>query len=358
MSRKMKNSQLIGLGFGLTVLGLVPLPQIGAANVMIVSPNPKAVVLREGSSNPKPAIYLMWLNNGDLVKPDSETALEVVCDDGKVRTVESGEFVGLPTICPRAVRNTGSTFDSRGEDDFLKYLDLRFYTVTLLDGSQVIRWQEVNGATGYRVQLGTRQEILLDRQVDCPKVSYGGNQPLKLGVDYNFLVKALGGNNSEFRLRFKVLTEKESQELNKRIAVIQSNKGLPEIAKAIALADIYNEYELAEQAIAVLGKASLVVNQAGQSVAIAERMLGNFYLQVGLRDVAELHYRRALELAQSEQNLEVLAEAQIGLAKVFVVNGKKQEARKYLQLALANYASLENSAKKRQVDEWLRKISK
>jgi lipoprotein NlpI len=76
-----------------------------------------------------------------------------------------------------------------------------------------------------------------------------------------------------------------------------------------------------------------------------------------LRDVAELHYRRALELAQSEQNLEVLAEAQIGLAKVFVVNGKKQEARKYLQLALANYVSLENSAKKQKVEEWLSKIS-
>ncbi len=188
MSRKMKNSQLFGLGFGLTVLGLVPLPQFGVANVMIISPNPRAVVLREGSSNPKPAIYLMWLNNGDLVKPDSETALEVICDDGKVRTVESGEFVGLPTICPRAVRNTGSTFDSRGEDDFLKYLDLRFYTVTLLDAKQVIRWQDVNGATGYRVKLGTRRETLLDRQVDCPKVSYGGNKPLKLGVEYDFLI--------------------------------------------------------------------------------------------------------------------------------------------------------------------------
>ena len=110
MSRTMKNSQLFSWGFGLTVLGLVPLPQVGAANVIILSPNPKAVVLREGSSNPIRAIYLMPLNNGDLVKPDSETGLEVVCDDGKVRTAEGGEFVGLPTICPQTVRNTGSTF--------------------------------------------------------------------------------------------------------------------------------------------------------------------------------------------------------------------------------------------------------
>ncbi|MCL1489756.1 MAG: tetratricopeptide repeat protein [Pseudanabaena sp. Salubria-1] len=337
---------------GLGAFGMMTLPEVASANVRITSWNPKAIVVRNGVS--QPARSWMLLESDDLVKPEIDSELEILCSDGRVRTVEAGTFSGLAKICPQSFRPTSDTFDTKGEDDFLKYLDLRFYTVTLLDTKQVIRWQEVNGATGYRVQLGTRQEILLDRQVDCSKVSYGGSQPLKLGVDYNFLVKALGGNNSEFRLRFKVLTEKEGQELNKRMAVIQSNQGLPEIAKAIALADIYNEYGLAEQAIAVLEKASL----SGQSVAIAERMLGNFYLQVGLRDVAELHYHRALELAQSEQNLEVLAEAQIGLAKVFVVNGKKQEARKYLQLALANYVSLENSAKKQQVEEWLSKISK
>lgn len=343
-----------GLFFcGLSALGAMTLPEVASANVRITSLSPRAIVVRNGVS--KPARFLMLLEAKDLVKPEIGSVLEVVCSDGRGRIVEAGTFSGLAKICPQSVRRSISTFDSRGEDDFLKYLDLRFYTLTLLDGSQVIRWQEVNGATGYRVQLGTRQETLLDRQVDCPKVSYEGNQPLKLGVEYNFLVKALGGGeNSEFRLRFKVLTEKESQDLNKRIAVIQSNQGLPEIAKAIALADIYNEYGLAEQAIAVLEKAS----RSGQSVAIAERMLGNFYLQVGLRDVGELHYRRALELAQSEQNLEVLAEAQIGLAKVFVVNGKKRSAREYLQLALANYVSLENSAKKQKLEEWLSKISK
>ena len=338
---------------GLSALGAMTLPEVASANVRITSLSPKAIVVRDGVR--KPARFWMLLKADDLIKPEIDTVLEVICADGRLQTVEAGTFSGLAKICPQPPTRTSNTFDSRGEDDFLKYLDLRFYTVTLLDAKQVIRWQEVNGATGYRVQLGTRQETLLDRQVDCPKVSYEGSQPLKLGIEYDFLVKTLGSvENSAFRLRFKVLDEKESQELNKRIAAVQSNQGLLEIAKAIALADIYNEYGLAEQAIAVLEKASL----SGQSVAIAERMLGNFYLQVGLRDVAELHYRRALELAQSEQNLEVLAEAQVGLAKVFVVSGKKQEARKYLQLAQVNYESLENSVKKQQVNEWLSKISK
>ncbi|MFN5865318.1 MAG: hypothetical protein ACK451_25875, partial [Pseudanabaena sp.] len=115
----------------------------------------------------KPARFVMLLEAEDLVKPEIDSVLEVICSDGRGRIVEAGTFSGLAKICPQSVPRSSSTFDTKGEDDFLKYLNLRFYTVTLLDGSQVIRWQEVNGATGYQVKLGTRQEVLLDRQVDC-----------------------------------------------------------------------------------------------------------------------------------------------------------------------------------------------
>jgi tetratricopeptide (TPR) repeat protein len=352
MSVKIKTGQRVLLGFGISLFGILGLSQFADAQGRIVSLTPKASVLREGARNAQPAKFWMILNYGDIVKPDSESVLEIVCSNGKVSLVEGGEFMGLPIICPQSSATRGNTL-ARGEDDFLQYLNLRFYTVTLLDAKQVIRWQEMNGAVGYQVQLGTRQETLVDRPVDCPKYSYMEYQALQVDVEYNLLVKALGsGAHSPLRLRFKLLNKGDSLVLKKKLTVIRENEKLPEVAKVIALADIYNEYGLAEQAIAVLETAS----RSGQSVAIAERMLGNFYLQVGLRDVAELHYRRALALAESEQNLEVSAEAQIGLAKVFVVNGKKQDARKYLQLALANYASLENDEKKKQVGEWLDKI--
>ena len=198
---------------GLSALGAMTLPEVASANVRITSLSPKAIVVRNEVS--KPARFLMLLDAEDLVMPEIGSVLEVICGDGRGRIVEAGTFSGLAKICPQSVPRPTSTFDTKGEDDFLKYLNLRFYTVTLLDAKQVIRWQEVNGATGYRVQLGTRQETLLDRQVDCPKVSYEGSQPLKLGIEYDFLVKTLGsGGNSAFRLRFKVLDEKESQELN------------------------------------------------------------------------------------------------------------------------------------------------
>jgi tetratricopeptide (TPR) repeat protein len=344
------------LFFSLTALGAVSFPEITFANARITSTSPNAILVRDGAK--QTARFGMVIKQGDLIKAEAGSKLEVMCADGQVRTVGSGTFSGLAKICPQSVRIASATRgdldteDARSENDFLKYLGLLFYRINLLDEKQVIRWQPMRGATGYQVQLGTRQEPnLLDRQVNCPKVSYGGEQPLELDSSYNLLVKTLGVDNSEFRLRFKVLSKNKRQELDKSIAVIEKNQGLSGIAKAIALADIYSDYGLAEQAIAVLEKA----NQPGQSVAIVERMLGNFYLQVGLREVAELHYRRALELAQAAQDLEVVAEAQIGLAKVSVVNGKKAEVQKYLQLALSNYTSLKDSMKIQQMNEWIGK---
>jgi len=80
-------------------------------------------------------------------------------------------------------------------------------------------------------------------------------------------------------------------------------------------------------------------------------------LQVGLRTKAQGHYQKALRLALAEENLEVQAEAQVGLAKVFVVDGNKQEAGLWLQRALASYEVLEDKLKIEQVKGWLKKLN-
>ncbi|MDX2253944.1 MAG: hypothetical protein NW214_00355 [Pseudanabaenaceae cyanobacterium bins.39] len=346
------------LFFSLTALGTISFPEMTFANARITTNSPKAIVVRDGVT--QPAKFGMVIKQGDLIKPDAGSKLEVMCADGQVRTVGAGTFSGLPKICPQSVRIASATRGDRNasgagsENDFLQYLGLRFYSMNLLDDKQAIRWQPKPGATGYQVQLGTRQEPnLFERQVNCPKVTYSGDKPLEVDTTYNLSIKTLGVDNPEFRMRFKILSEKKQQELKDSIAVIEKNQGLPELVKAIALADIYDDYGLAEQAIAVLEKAK----QSGQSAAIVERMLGNFYLQIGLKEVAELHYRRTIDLAQTAQDLELLAEAQIGLAKVSVVNGKKEEAKNYLQLALTSYKNLKDSAKIQQMNEWLGKIS-
>ena len=112
---------------GLGAFWAMTLPEIASANnVRITSFSPNAIVIRDGVR--KSASFGMVLNEDDSIKPEVDTVLEVICSDGRVRTVEAGTFSGLAKICPQSFRRTSDTFDTKGEDDFLKYLDLRFYT--------------------------------------------------------------------------------------------------------------------------------------------------------------------------------------------------------------------------------------
>jgi hypothetical protein len=78
---------------------MLTLPEIADANpVRIWSFSPKATILRNGVS--QPAKYQMILNAGDLVQPDIDSVLEVMCSDKKIRTVKAGVRSGLGTICP------------------------------------------------------------------------------------------------------------------------------------------------------------------------------------------------------------------------------------------------------------------
>ena len=63
-------------------------------------------------------------------------------------------------------------------------------------------------------------------------------------------------------------------------------------------------------------------------------------------------------MAKTEQNNEVIADAQIGLAKLQVLSGDKKAAQTTLQQALVNYTSLENAKKQQQIAEWLGKLAK
>ena len=100
---------------GLSVLGTLTLPEIASAStVRIWSVSPKASILRNGVS--KPARYFMEIKPEDLVKPEIDTVLEVICSDKQIRTVQSGVYSGLGTICPPSSANriTTPTFDPRG----------------------------------------------------------------------------------------------------------------------------------------------------------------------------------------------------------------------------------------------------
>ena len=117
MQKRSRVWHAVILGCGLSVLGTLTLPEIAAAStVRIWSFSPKASILRNGVS--KPARFLMMLEAEDLVKPEMGRVLEVLCSDNQIRTVQSGVFSGLGTICPLSSSNriTPNTFESRGNN--------------------------------------------------------------------------------------------------------------------------------------------------------------------------------------------------------------------------------------------------
>lgn len=117
MQKRSRVWQAFIFGCGLSVLGTLTLPEIAAASpVRIWSFSPKASILRNGVS--KPARYFMEIKPEDLVKPEIGTVLQVICSDKRIRTVKSGVYSGLGTICPPSSANriTTNTFDSRGNN--------------------------------------------------------------------------------------------------------------------------------------------------------------------------------------------------------------------------------------------------
>jgi hypothetical protein len=345
MYRKIFVWPFLLFGGGLSLFGLQKTEAATTSQARIVVLKGSAKIIRKNVKKPRSASIGMVIRNEDLIKPEVSTVLKVMCADNQVQEVESGVFSGLAKICP--ADTTSSVFDPRGEDDFLQFLDRRSYKITLLDAKQAIRWSQVPGVKGYRVQLGTKESFLLDKQVSRPPFIYE-EKALQAGVDYNCLVTALGNKASVvLRLSFRVLDTPEHQELDRRVVLVKANPNLSGVVQAIALADVYGDYGLTEQAIDVL-------KNAGSSIAIQERMLGNFALQAGLRDLAEGHYRKSLGLAGLD--VEGLAEAQVGLAKVLVAGGNKQGAGVFLRKAIGNYRILEDQAKVKAIEGWLKKV--
>jgi hypothetical protein len=117
MQKRSRVWQAVIFGFGFGVLGGLTLPEMAAASpVRIWSFSPKASILRNGVS--KPARYQMVLEAEDLVKPEIGEVLEVICSDKQIRTVQSGAYSGLSTICPSSSANriNTNTFESRGNN--------------------------------------------------------------------------------------------------------------------------------------------------------------------------------------------------------------------------------------------------
>jgi len=231
-------------------------------------------------------------------------------------------------------------FNAGGDNASIPYVITPRFT-GLANSQFPIRWNQVEGANIYRVTLQGENGLNWTKEVNGTETFYDGEQALEPDTFYLVTVEADNATSSDddqgksfafFLANNDVINsvETESAKIN--------NSDLTSENKVIALANLYDQTNLNADAIATLEK---LVSE-GTQTALVYQMLGDLYAETGLNSLAEESYYKAIELAQTDNNLEVLANAQAGLAGVNLILGNEFQAGKLAQQAQTGYQTLGN----------------
>ncbi|NEQ83521.1 MAG: hypothetical protein F6K26_25975 [Moorea sp. SIO2I5] len=134
---------------------------------------------------------------------------------------------------------------------------------------------------------------------------------------------------------FIVLEEEEAKTLQEQVAVIKQQE-LNQEQEAFILAYFYRGNELNAEAIQILE--GLV--KSGSQTTTVYQLLGDIYQQVGLSLMAKEVYGQGLALTTEEENSQVKAMMQWGLAEVEYTLGNRDEAAELLEKAKGSYSAL------------------
>ena len=319
---------------------------------------------REGASRFVPASPYTELRLGDLIKPAPGASVEVLCEDGKIRSVQPGLTSGLNGICPsprpRAPDSSQTVVPQRAGELTIPYIISPRATLLLSD-KPILRWNDATGGKTFTVKVrgqGLNWTNPVSRAGVCIgntcELVYSG-PPLQQEVSYKLVVETDTNRSSAEEttggLGFKLIDAAKATEVQ-TIARRIKQQDLSAQARAIALADLYGEYNLVAEAIASLEE--LVKNQ---KLASAYRRLGDLYLRIGLAREAEVQYLEAVKLPQEGIEIEELAAAKDGLSKVSLTLNRRNEAVRLLREALAGYEQLEDSQRVNELKERLRELT-
>lgn len=298
---------------------------------------------------------------GDVLSPSDQLQLsagasaQVKCNNLKIWYVPTGKVSQVASGCPGAKKvasranNRRST--TRAPSETIPYI-ISPRNTFLLTNRPLLRWNAVPGASRYRVELRGGG---LDWQTETSstQIKYPGNPPLEAGSRYLLSVTTDKRVSSEAEeganLRFSRLDASQIDSVRAGVNQLQQEQ-LTKEAKGLALADLYQEYQLNAEAIELLE--NLV--KEGTQTPVVYQLLGDIYSQVGLSLQARNHYSKALELARGERDLEGQAEATFGLATAEYALGKRSEAKEWLTQARANYQSLGDNLKIEEIEQWMK----
>jgi hypothetical protein len=242
-------------------------------------------------------------------------------------------------------------FNQGGTDASIPYIISPRYTL-LNDSNFTISWHEVEGANSYMVTIQGEDGLNWTKEVNGTETVYDGEQALSPDTYYLVTVEADNGtssmNDQGKSFAFSLANNDTINYLETETARIDSLNLTPE-NQAIALAYLYDSTNLNAEAITTLEG---LVSQ-GTENPLVYQMLGDVYAETGLNSLAETSYNQAIELAQNSDNLEVLANAQAGLAGVNLILGNHFQAGKLAQQAETSYQTLGNDHHAMMLEETL-----
>ncbi len=304
---------------------------------------------------------------GDLLYPSAGTKVRVICPDKlkSIQPVTQGEPSGLKTICPNWEIRTDRDHPVKaiilgGLENSLPYLISPRNSI-LLTNKPTFRWNGVKGATKYFVELSNGNQVIWVSQVSNNEVVYDGDRTLETGVFYALRITTdTGASSAQDKgayVRFIILDSAEAQLLKNEIEDIEQGDFTP-IAKSLLLVDYYRNYVLPATNLpkynlteknyrnyslrneAIVTLENLV--DGGVESPLLYRLLGDLYRESGLANLAIENYQKAIVGANSPQWLEDKSKAQYGLADIYVVLDKNEEAISFYQQAKQGYEKLSN----------------
>jgi tetratricopeptide (TPR) repeat protein len=177
---------------------------------------------------------------------------------------------------------------------------------------------------------------------------------LQPNTPYRLVIEADNGRSSAeettIGLGFKLLDTAQVTEINQIVERINA-QNLPEVSRALTLANLYTSYNLIADAIQTLE----AVPQA-EKTADVYRQLGDRYRQIGLPLEAEVQYQAVIALAGANRNPFELAAAQAGLGEVRYALGDRDDAVQLIRAAKTGYERLGDGEQVTQLEARLRQI--
>lgn len=285
-----------------------------------------------------------YLNDSDLLLPTSGSNIVVLCDDLNLWMVPSNVKSGVTNGCskttePIITRPQGNIGNTRGTKDPTTPYVISPRSTKIINSKPLIIWNPVPQTEKYIVQIEENGNLIWNAETDRTQISYPGEPNLKRETSYLVKIMSDTGISSEDNLSidstFKLINQTEEEEITSLTEKI-SSLDLSSEQKDYAVAALYASKGFDAESNLLLDK--IVANDTKNVQAILN--LGKGYLKIGLPLNAKTYFEKTIELAETNNDIESMAQAQEALAQTLLDIGRRDDGIQMLLQAEASFKSL------------------